>query len=294
MTPSRHITAVPRIARAIFGAAVCLGACLLSVSAVRGHDLWLEPPAPVEGVDEPIRIEGRVGHGGVAELFRRNPARIVRLEAHPPSRSSSPSETGPPEDLPGLDGSTLLGALRPDVPGTWIVVYESHPFRHVLSADRFAAYLDEEGLDAVAAAREAAGTTDTPGVERVSRSAKTLVAVGGRPLEDRRVGLPVELIAEALPGDSSGAGDDGPSELVLRLEIDGRPASGRLVDLRRLDVDAPTRSARTDAAGRVRFEAGPGRWLAAVVEATAHDEPSDADWRTIFGSWTVDLRELER
>ncbi|MEM9552619.1 MAG: DUF4198 domain-containing protein [Acidobacteriota bacterium] len=260
----------------------------LIASAASGHDLWLEPPPPSAPGDL-VTVEARIGHTGHAgeargEAVRRDAARIVRLEAHGPA-------TGP-SALPGIDGQAPLGVLRPAEPGPWVLAYETRPFRHTLPAARFAAYLEEEGLDRVAHARRVEGTLETPGRELVSRAVKMLLAVGDSAPADRRIGLPVELIAEQMPAPGEGG------TLALRVEVGGAPRSGVLVDLDALDrPSGPVRAERTGADGRVRFSIEPGRWLATAVHARPFDgatgRAGDAEspaWRTVFAAWTVDLR----
>lgn len=271
-------------ARAVIATIVVLAAWAVPLSA---HDLWIEPPASV-GIDTVVPIEVRIGHAGSGEVVARENARIERLRAHAPS-----DPTG--VEIPGLDGSSPFGVLRPKLPGSWIAIYESEPFVHRLGAERFRAYLEEEGLDEVLDARKKSGSENRPGIELVSRSVKTLFSVGDATLEDRRIGLPVEIVAESIPVDFSARSNDLDSTyLVLRVEVEGRPRADVLVDLQNLDGNAAPVASRTDADGRVRFSVGPGAWLAAAVVSRPFVDDEDgadrADWRTIFASWAVVLR----
>lgn len=244
----------------------------------KAHDLWITPP-PHVATGDLVSIDVLLGHGeDSVEIVTRDARRIVSLIAHAPN--------GDVVELPGLDGSKTFGVLRPMSEGAWIVGYESRPFVHRLGAERFRSHLIEEGLDEIAEIRRDSGTNDTPGIEWISRSVKTLFTVDGEPLVDRPIGLPVEIVAEALPSETT-------SDLVLRVEAHGAAISGALVDLRQLNGNAVREPRRTDHNGRVRFVIGPGAWLANVVISRSlldGEEGADrADWRTIFASWSAVL-----
>lgn len=243
-----------------------------------GHDMWIEPvPGPIEPGDL-VRMDVRMGHGGAVEPVLRNEGRLLRAEGHGPSRTL---------DLPGLHGAQPMGVLRPDEPGTWILAYEGNAAPHRLTPGRFEDYLAEEGLEHIAELRRRAGTTETPGTELYSRSLKGLVTVGadahdGRRPEDRRIGLPLELVLERIEGDG---------HLTLRLYADAPPRgplAGSKVDFRRPDGPEPEAWGRTDDDGRIRVRLDPGPWVAATV--WMREEPSEAaDWRTVFTTLTFVL-----
>ena len=250
----------------------------LLASPASSHDMWIVPPESPAGAGDLVKVELRVGHAGEEHPVRRNSGRVVRFDA-----------VGPAGELPvpGLDGADPAGYFRPREPGTWAIAYESTSAFSELPGARFNGYLREEGLDAVLQRRHAQGRQDSPGRELYSRSLKSLVAVGpGVTPVDRRIGLPLELVAES--------GLRGEKPLVLRLFLRGEPLAGARVDVRRLDrepsTDTPMSSAigaRTGADGRVRFELGPGTWLAATVSMEEADSDR-ADWRSIFA--TLSLR----
>src|ERR1043166_1991047 len=118
--------------------------------------------------------------------------------------------------------------IKIDLPkaGTHLMAYDSLPSHIVLSADRFHAYLHDEGLDAIAGMRATAGTASLPGRERFRRCVKSLVRVGG--VSDAtyavRTGQRLEIVPRsdpliAAPGE----------KLDFDLLFDDRPVAGRLV-----------------------------------------------------------------
>jgi len=268
---------------------VALGALALVATLVprpaAGHDFWLEPsrfePAPGELVTVGLRVgEPGTGDESAGAPVARDPARIERFALLGPAGE---------EPVAGRDGADPAGLLRPPAPGRYTLLYRSRPSPITLDGARFEAYLEEEGLDHVRAARAASGAGAEPGRERFSRCAKALLRVAGdgaaAAAPDRAVGLPLELIAEADPYALAGGG-----ELPLALLFEGAPLAGSLVEAygpggRRL-------AARSDGAGRVSFDLdAAGRWLVTAVHMVPAPAASGADWESVWASLAFALPE---
>lgn len=236
----------------------------------RAHDFWIEPSSFRPKAGEPVRVALRVGEGFVGEPVKRNEQKIERFVL-----------VGPTGEKPivGRDGGDPAGLAVCEKAGTHVVVYRSRRSSIELEAAKFESYLREEGLEAIIAKRAAAGQSDQPGREVYSRCAKSLIRVGEEALADRRVGLPLELVAI---GDPSAGG-----EATFQLLFDDKPLEGAaVVAMRR---GGKPMSARSNAAGRVRFElAGAGVWLIKCVHMTAAPEGVDADWESLWASLTFE------
>lgn len=270
--------------------AVVAVAAVLAVSAWAGtaaaHDFWIEPAPPSPAAGAPVAVALRVGERLVGEPVARNPERIVRFGLV--DLGGGGGET----PVAGLAGWEPAGRARPLAAGLHAVVYQSHPVAITLEAEKFEAYLAEEGLDAVLAARAATGGSGQPGRERYARSAKALLEV--QPAEgissatiergqDRPLGLPLELVAEGDPFHTG-------TKLIVRLRFQGEPLAGaRVVALvRGADgtVSEP-QAARSGADGRVRFRLDrPGFWLVKAVHMVAAGGEPAADWESLWASLT--------
>jgi uncharacterized GH25 family protein len=262
-------------------------ALLLALAAqpAAGHDFWLAPsrfePAPGELVTVGLRVgepwieDTAVESAG--EPVVRDPGRIERFAVVGPAGE---------RPVPGADGADPAGLLRPPAPGRYTVVYRSLPTAITLDAARFDAYLAEEGLDGVLAARADRGAGAEPGRERFSRCAKALLRVGdSASTPDRPLGLRLELVAGADPYALAGGG-----ELPLSLLFDGAPLAGSLVEA--YGPGGRRRAARSGADGRVRFDldaAGP--WLVTAVHMVPAPAASGADWESVWASLAFALPE---
>lgn len=103
--------------------------------------------------------------------------------------------------LVSREGVDPAGFLRVARPGLQVVGYYSKPSRLELPAEKCNAYLIEEGLDAVVALRAAHNESGAVARELYSRCAKSLLLSGpeSEAQGDRRLGFPLELVAERNP-----------------------------------------------------------------------------------------------
>ena len=229
------------------------------------------------------------------EPVPRNPARIVRFvlvsaatgvppapDARAPGAGASPDGT----PVVGREGADPAGLVRLSAPGACVIGYRSNRAWLELEPLKFEAYLREEGLDAVLAARAETGRSGEPGREVYSRCAKALLRVqplanasdppaAGAP--DRALGFPLELLAERNPYQMR-AGDS----LPVRLTYNDAPLAGALVVA--FDERHPylNRRVRADQNGRTAFKIDePGPWLVKAVHMVPAPAGSNADWESL-------------
>lgn len=271
---------MPLIACRVALGIVCRAAVLaLLAPPALAHDFWIEPSSYWTEPGGALAVRLRVGERFEGEPVPRNPERIERFAL-----------LGPGGELPveGMDGHDPAGYVRPRAPGIHVLVYRSRRAGIELAPDKFAAYLEEEGLDGILALRKERGEADKPAREVYSRCAKALVAVGGAGAGgyDRVVGLPLELVPEANPF-ALGERD----ELPVRLLFQGKPLDGALVVA--MDRGSPQRTvkAKTGPDGRARLALGrPGVWLVKSVHMFRAPEDAGADWESLWASLTFEAR----
>ena len=219
-----------------------------------------------------IGLSLKVGMNLVGDPIPRVPALIKEFVVEGEQRKA----------IRGRDGADPAGFLRP-ASGLQVVGYFSNPSRIELPAEKFNAYLEEEGLDSILALRK---QSDAPGRELYSRCAKSLV-LSGSPSEldgDRRLGFPLELVAERNPYALRGGQD-----LPVLLLWQGRPLEGALVVAINRAFPADKLAARSDRDGRVGLRLKPGgMWLIKAVHMVAAPAGADADWQSYWASLTFE------
>ena len=163
------------------------------------------------------------------------------------------------------------------------------PSTVLLAADKFHAYLHDEGLDTIVRQREAAGSAATPGRERFRRSAKSLLAVGGKAdgASTRVAGQRLEITPLSDPLQAA-AGDT----VRFSLRYEGQPRAGVLVKAWHRGAQQTTvLRATTDANGLFAFTLPfGGGWMLNAVHMVPATGAPDIDWDSFWSSLTFELR----
>jgi uncharacterized GH25 family protein len=248
-------------------------ATLLCAAALpaAAHDFWIEPSSFHPAAGATFTASLRVGQDFLGDPVPRNSALIERFVVR--DGDGERPVVGPERQDPA-------GYARVDRAGTALIAYRSKPSPVELPAQKFEAYLKDEGLESIIALRAKRGDGAKPGKEIFSRCAKTLVvADGGAPADyDKPFGLRLELIPESL----------GTTTTRYRLLFEGKPLAGALVSAIAQDGVTPRRSARTDARGRVEFALPKGVWLIKSTHMIAAPPDSGAEWESLWASLTFE------
>lgn len=256
-------------------------AALVALPAL-AHDVWLQPTRFWIAPGENTAVSFQVGHGSNRERWGVDPSRVIRFDSLGPA--------GTVDRLAALRAVGLAqdSAMSFADAGAHLLVMESNHAFSELPAERFEAYLEEEGLTPAQDARRAARTTGRAGREIYSRRAKALIQVGPpggaeQPHITGRAGLSLEIVPERSPyGLAAGA------SLPVRVWAGERPLAGGLVKLYDLAADArPVFTGRTDADGRISvpLPRQAGAWQMNVVWTRVLQGDPNADFETTFSSF---------
>lgn len=265
-----------------------LAAILASTVLASAHEFWVRPGQFTVTEGELGRFYLMHGHRFDGEFVPRNEPYVERFELLASDGS---------QRIMGRHGQST-NVARFATPGTNVVVYESREVLNELGPERFAAYLEEEGLDHIARRRNELGETDTDGIEMYVRCAKALVTVAAKGetapagLHDQVAGLPMEIVLEPMEHAEVG------QTAKVRVLYDGKPlADARLVvesEARvQTQADADTSGqtiVRTNADGYASFEvdrAGP--WMVTGLHMIRTDDRDDADWKSFWASLTFSV-----
>lgn len=266
---------IGRLVRSVVALALAASAAAIKSDAW-AHDQWLLPStfvAPYGG--EPIAVRLFVGEDWRIESERAVlPERIVRFRVTGVTGRTDLA----PQVLPDTRPLAHVDHLRE---GVHVIALDLTPAFLELPAEKFEAYLHEEGLDAIVAQRATRGESKHSGRERYQRSLKAIVQVG-----DKRdgsaatiVGSDLELLPSAIE----------PHRLALDVRFQGKPISDLLVEVvtRRGDdvTNVAKRSAKTDARGSVRFEVpNAGTHLVRAVHMVRCEDCDDVEWQSYWSS----------
>ena len=268
-----------RLGLLMFRLHLAVAAIVLSSTPVFAHDMWIEPTTFSPTPDQMIGVRLRVGQDLLGDPLPRDTSLINQFVFE---------DAAGRKPVVGRHGFDPAGFVRAVVPGLLIIGYSSNPSTVELPAEKFNQYLKEEGLDAVAALRTRRNEMGIGAHELFSRCAKSLV-LSGSPSEtqgDRPLGFTLELVAERNPY-TLHADED----LPVRLTYENRPLADALVVAMNRKNPSEKLTARTDNAGRVRFQLRPdGMWLIKAVHMVPAATGSGAEWLSFWASLTFELQ----
>lgn len=257
-----------------------LALALLTGPAATAHDFWIEPHSFRTAPGSELAANLMVGDH---EKRQRSPIREKRILS---LRSIGPAGITDQRTHLLLGASDADMHLPLDGTGTHILVLETDHVPITLPADRFNAYIRQEGLTPAIAWRTANGADEKPGRELYGRCAKAIVQSGtADPALSAHVTRPVGLSLEIVPEIHPGLLKAG-QPLPVRVLFDGAPLSGARVTLTDLgpggDVVAQI---ITDATGRASLTIPhAGNWLLNTVWTRPLADQSVADFQTTFSS----------
>jgi uncharacterized GH25 family protein len=272
---------------------------LLLATAALAHEFWLQPASFRVAVGTVVPLKLLVGEGFKGETWPRPTRRVRRFVRFGPASAADSTDL-----RPALLADSVAPALRCPTAGTQLVVLTSAPSFIELPADKFTAYLREEGLDNALRHRQQQGETSTkPGREAYRRCAKTLVlatASARAPASPadttyRRVlNLPLELVPEQNPFRLRAG-----ASLTVRVLRGGQPVPGALVQVWETQpvseksgspLGAPTHfSTRANNNGRVLLRlpsSGPYLVAANYIAPAPAALASRADWLSTWATLT--------
>ncbi|NEX63177.1 DUF4198 domain-containing protein [Noviherbaspirillum galbum] len=258
-------------------------ACL--AGSAGAHEFWGEAEPFRAAPNEPVAVRLRVGeyfNGDVVPIARPQAAmlKLVHDGEEFDIRQQLPAERALPEMKLALPAE-----------GAWMLAFDSYPSSITLPAEKFHAYLHDEGLDAIIRKREADGKQNEPGREHYRRNVKIMMRAGSQASTTHaaRTGQRFEIVPAEDPT-TLPAG----STLHLQLLFDGKPASGVLLKAwHRHERQVLMIRATTDAQGKTSVSLPyAGMWmLSAVHMLPAGPEAKEADWDSFWANLSFALPE---
>lgn len=144
---------------------------LLLTAVTLAHDTWLVPVKFVCEPGEEVAVDLSTGMDYPVSLGAAAPDRIAAWLLR---------GAGAERQVTGyaIDGESLRATVKPDAPGTWMIIAATKPKLISLPAEEFNEYLVHDGLTRVRDLRAREGLLEQDAVERYSKYPKTLIQVG--------------------------------------------------------------------------------------------------------------------
>ena len=266
--------------------------CIIVLSAIAfAHEFWLHPQKYFYNIRETANIRFSVGENFTGDNWKGNKDKITLLLHYTPSSNQY--------DISGLisanPGDSLQLPLKEE--GTHMIVFNSTNSFIKLEADKFNAYLKEDGLTEVARYRKDHGEEKADGTEHYQRSVKTILQVSGK-LTDvctQPTSLPLDIVPAENPYSIPNPASNSKRVMVkFRVIFKGEGLANALV---KAWYHTPGKgpgidSVRSNKKGWVSLERHPGPYMVSCVYMERQPKGREADWQSYWGSLNFEYSQF--
>ena len=254
---------------------VVTGVICLALSFVQAHEFWLQPKKFRYVVGDEMKVDFIVGENFTGEFWDLNKNKVEKAEIFVNGVTKNILK-----DIKSTSGNNLT--YKFDKPGTHVVSLESNSAFIELEAEKFNAYLQEDGLDEILDARTNSKTLNKPSKEFYKRFAK-LIVQSGTTLDEsyrRRLGFRYEIIPLTNPY-SLKVGD----YLECRVLWEGKVAAHSLVKVwSHISGRIFLQNIYTENDGTIKFPiSSAGPWMVSAVKMIP-SEMEGADYQSFWSS----------
>ena len=264
---------------------VAVAMILLVAAVAAAHDLFIEPEQyhVAEGTEVLVRVlngtfdksENSIARDRLVDVSVVSPGGRARLD------TADWNTTG--------DTSTFR--FKTGAAGTYVLGVSTRPRTFQLAAKAFNAYLEEDGIPDVLAARRRNGELGKAARERYSKHVKALVQVGDATTE--QYATPLGYTAEIVPVENPSTLRPG-ATVHIRVLVDGAPVAKQLVmygGRRANGANIARRSTRSNANGVVCIPLRTaGVWYIEFIHMKRQAAGGDADYESKWATLTFEIR----
>ena len=256
---------------------------LLLILPVFAHEFWLEPQQYIFSRAEEINIRFKAGEAFTGHNWKGNRDKVSELKLYYADIVDDLSNA-----LTDDEGDSLQFSIHEE--GTAMVTFNNINSYIELEAEKFNAYLAEDGLQAVIDYRQQQNETDSMGRELYQRSVKTIVQVGALKTNvyKKQTTLPVDIIPFSHPYQLN----DGDT-LTVKILFKGEPlANTKIRTWHKLPGRVTDTSLMSNENGEISFPVTTsGEWMVSCVTMIrltddSHAHPIAIGWQSYWGSVT--------
>lgn len=259
---------------------------IATISAALAHEFWIFPENFFPKMGEKVAWKIQVGEDYMGERWGGGSRRVERLRLF--------SDKGPKDLTATIQQSEKqveAPAFTIQQAGTQMLVLETNNSFIELEADKFEAYLKEDGLNLALDYRQKNAEQQKMGREFYRRCAKTIMQVGNatNDLPTQPTGVDLDIVPlqnpYALKPNSS---------LSCRILYDKKPLANAMVRCwRRVNGKTEVEFQQTDAQGEATFELtkkGKAAYMLSSVHMVRMTGNDKADWQSLWASVTFGMR----
>jgi uncharacterized GH25 family protein len=258
---------------------VCI---VLIVTAISAHEFWLQPKKFWFTINDTATISFKVGENFNGENWKGNRSKIQQLVHYSPSSIKNIHNL-----LSANNGDSLRLPLQEE--GTHMLIFNSTNSFIELEANKFNAYLKDDGLYNTIAYRKEHNETNNKSREYYQRSVKTLLNVGLKSITNQ-VTKPTTLPLDIIPSKNPYTTIQFPEKISFTVLFKGKPLPNQLIKVWNTQQNKTyIKEITTDAKGTFSYKiekAGSGIWMISTVYMEHITSDQNADWQSYWGSLT--------
>ncbi|HLP36475.1 DUF4198 domain-containing protein [Lacibacter sp.] len=251
---------------------------LLLILPALAHEFWLEPQQYIFSRTDEINIRFKAGEAFTGDNWKGNREKVSELKLYYADIVDDLNDA-----LSDEEGDSLQFSIHEE--GTAMVTFNNTNSFIELEAEKFNAYLLEDGLQTAIDYRKQHNETDSIGREFYQRSVKTIVQVGALKTDvyKKQTTLPVDIIPLSHPYKLSN-GDT----LKVKVLFRGEPLiNAKLRTWHKLLGKVRDTSFLSNEKGEISFPVSTtGEWMVSCVTMIRLTDDPKAQWQSYWGSLT--------
>jgi len=265
-----------------------LTVCLLIIGMIGlAHEFWLQPNKYYLSKNDLLSIRFLVGKNFTGENWKGNRNKVQQLIHYLPDNKQIDISSQLSENI---EGDSLELQLQQD--GTHVIAFNSTNSFINLNAEKFNAYLVDDGFEQALAFRKANGEDNQNGTEYYQRCAKTIVQVNDRFTKNctKKTSLLLDIVPDRNPCEMKY--DMYLNKVVydnrFRIFFKGLPVKKIMVKHWYKNREGSTRQKNltTNNRGWISIEQQPGINMISCVYMERNNSDTTAQWQSYWGSCT--------
>lgn len=258
---------------------IILCSVLIFVLPVIAHEFWLEPQQYLFSRGEEINIRFKVGENFHGDNWKGSREKVNFLNLY----FSDVMDSSLNQSINDEPGDSLQFSMFEE--GTAMVVFNNVNSFIELDAQKFTAYLNEDGLTNAIDYRKQNKETDSMGRELYQRSVKTIVQVGSNKTDvyKKQTSLPLDIIPLSHPYSVASK-----QTMKMKVLFQKQPLANQKIRVWHKMPDGVTDSSFTsNTNGEISFTIEPkGEWMVSCVNMVRLSDDPKAQWQSYWGSCT--------
>lgn len=251
---------------------------LLFVLPALAHEFWLEPQQYIFSRTDEINIRFKAGEAFTGDNWKGNREKVSELKLYYADIVDDLNDA-----LSDEEGDSLQFSIHEE--GTAMVTFNNTNSFIELEAEKFNAYLLEDGLQTAIDYRKQHNETDSIGREFYQRSVKTIIQIGALKTDvyKKQTTLPVDIIPLSHPYKLSN-GDTLKVKVLFRGEA---LINAKLRTWHKLLGKVRDTSFVSNEKGEISFPVSTtGEWMVSCVTMIRLTDDPKAQWQSYWGSVT--------